>query len=169
MEINRSAFWVLARAVRSSSGRNLSDFLVRMASNFSFSLSFFCSFLAIARATSFSRTPVGPTAPGSLPPWPGSITTFFTPNPSCWAKVMLGTSPFPGDGNRFLLSPVTSITMRKGSLKEKILWSSMVSISNTTRTTVGLYWAARTLRNRPSPMGIAPAKDGSSAEFRRSI
>ena len=28
---------------------------------------------AIARVTSFSRLPVGPMAPGSCPPWPGSI------------------------------------------------------------------------------------------------
>src|SRR5690606_20150650 len=30
---------------------------------------------AMARVTSFSRLPVGPTAPGSWPPWPASIAT----------------------------------------------------------------------------------------------
>ena len=42
------------------------------------------TFLAMESAISFSRTPCGPMAPASLPPWPASTTTRRTLSPS-WA------------------------------------------------------------------------------------
>ena len=75
--MNRSALAELARATRSSRERCLSSDLVSTTFSGGFLLSsVVLSLFAISRTKSFSlRQPSCDTAPGSLPPCPGSIAT----------------------------------------------------------------------------------------------
>ena len=54
---------------------NLSSSLVRKALTPLYEFNFFDKSLAAIKFTSFSNVFYNPTAPGSLPPCPGSITT----------------------------------------------------------------------------------------------
>src|SRR5512141_906158 len=74
-ETKMSARPLLAIAVRSSSGMKTSSSRVIRTSNSPARDSFSRIFRPIASTTSFSFSPVGPIAPGSFPPWPGSIIT----------------------------------------------------------------------------------------------
>ena len=61
--------------MRSSSGMKTSSSRVIRTSNSPERDSFSRILRPIASTTSFSFSPVGPIAPGSFPPWPGSIIT----------------------------------------------------------------------------------------------
>src|SRR5690606_14036057 len=64
-----------ARWARIGSGINTSESRTRKAFSPGVALTWRASSRAMARVTSFSRLPVGPTAPGSWPPWPASMAT----------------------------------------------------------------------------------------------
>ena len=74
-ETKMSARPLFAIAVRSSSGMKTSSSRVIRTSNSPERDSFSRILRPIARTTSFSISPVGPIAPGSFPPCPGSILT----------------------------------------------------------------------------------------------
>ena len=74
MLIKRLPLLSLAIFFLSSSFRKISSSLVRTVFTSIFLEIFFSSLLATSRATSFSKVPLYPTAPGSFPPCPGSIT-----------------------------------------------------------------------------------------------
>src|SRR6185503_7952309 len=74
MDINRFALFSLAISDRWFKGINLSVLRVMITLTSSISwLSKSCTFLAIDKAIFFSSE-YAPWAPGSLPPWPASIT-----------------------------------------------------------------------------------------------
>ena len=77
IETNRSACTRRALRTRSCSGTKKSASRVSIARmpGTAFSRSRSCS--AMASTTSFSRRPLGPMAPGSSPPWPGSSATMI--------------------------------------------------------------------------------------------
>ena len=73
IERKRSARSRFASAVRSRSPMNWSFARVRMTRTASSSCSSAATRRAMSRVSSFSWSPLGPTAPASWPPWPGSI------------------------------------------------------------------------------------------------
>ena len=75
IDTNRSACTRRALRTRSCSGTKKSASRVSITRMPGRALSCSRSCSASARTTSFSRSPLGPTAPGSSPPWPGSIAT----------------------------------------------------------------------------------------------
>ena len=77
MLTNRSACTRRALRTRSCSGtkKSASRVIITRMPGTALSLSRSCR--ATASTTSFSRRPVGPTAPGSSPPWPGSSATMM--------------------------------------------------------------------------------------------
>ena len=100
IDTKRSAPKALARAVRSSSDTNWSSSRVR-TTWMPCAASTGATRCATSRVTSFSLSPSGPTAPLSLPPWPGSSTT---------RETVRALRPFTPGGLR-----ATSTTMRYGS------------------------------------------------------
>ena len=74
-DTKRSACTRLALRTRSCRGTKKSASRVSMARMPGTLLSRSRSFSATASTTSFSRSPLGPMAPGSSPPWPGSSAT----------------------------------------------------------------------------------------------
>jgi hypothetical protein len=97
-----AAAW-LAMAVRSSSGMKTSFSRVMRTTNPGIRDSFLRTIRPIVSTTFFSFSPVGPIAPGSFPPWPGSsMTTIF---PLCF-----------GTAGRFpaFAAPSTSTMIREG-------------------------------------------------------
>ena len=73
METNRSALTRLAFATRAPRGTNQSPSRVSMARKAGSAWVSSKSRCAIMSVTSFSIVPPGPIAPGSSPPWPGSM------------------------------------------------------------------------------------------------
>jgi hypothetical protein len=56
--------------------------------------------LAMDRTTSFSRSPVGPMAPGSSPPWPGSIATMTSYSAMQFVDTLMVSRITPGLGTK---------------------------------------------------------------------
>ena len=75
MDTNRSACTRRALRTRSCSGTKWSPLRVSMTRRPRVLFSSSRSWREMASTTSFSRSPVGPMAPGSSPPWPGSMAT----------------------------------------------------------------------------------------------
>ena len=113
--MNRSAFWLVANCVRFLSGRKTSvsrvsrtlyPFLTRRSRSVFDKLSTIC-FSCLAWFT----------APGSLPPCPGSITIVLTLKPNCWASDGSGITcgVFGGSGAGFsALGGVTGLSATGG-------------------------------------------------------
>ena len=75
MDTNKSACTRRALRTRSCSGTKKSASRVSMARMPGTLFRRSRNLMATCSTTSFSRRPVGPTAPGSSPPWPGSMAT----------------------------------------------------------------------------------------------
>ncbi len=106
MEMNRSPLFWFAIAVRVSSGRFASSLRVR-TTRMPVCSSRASRSRARASVSSFSWMPLGPMAPVSVPPWPGSITIVRMPGGrSGAAAVALGVTTEDGWW--------TSKTMRNG-------------------------------------------------------
>jgi hypothetical protein len=93
IETKRSAWTRRAFLTRSCSGTKKSASRVIIARMFGTALRRSRRSSAIARTTSFSCSPLGPLAPGSSPPWPGSIAT--TTRRSIFACASCGGSAAP--------------------------------------------------------------------------
>src|SRR6267143_1119228 len=112
METKRSACASLAMRVRSSRETKASPLRVITTSNPS-DFRRAPTLRAMASVRSFSRTPRGPMAPVSLPPWPASTTTRLVLRPSCAASEV----PEPSAAERSSRALVARAGASSGSVR----------------------------------------------------
>ena len=122
--------------------------------------------LAISNTTFFSRTPPRPSAPGSLPPWPGSMATIMSRNGACGAGVSAFDCTGTATGSDFdvgaagdafagalaivLSRSTTSRAGRPSSACNVKALEGMSPVRSNTRRTPSPRLAARTLAIRAS-------------------
>ncbi len=183
IETKRSACTRRAFLTRSCSGTKKSASRVSIARMPGMALTRSRSIKAIARTTSFSCSPLGPLAPGSSPPWPGSIAT--TTRRSIFACARCGGSAAPGprglgSGSGMRAPPATvapgadaapTLPMNSPSASCTACAAfcsacslSRISASSGSRSCTG--WRSNTSRCRYAATGASANSSGATSCFR---